>query len=357
MRIAIIADSLQQVRGGIEYHASVLRERLSEMNEKVFAISYGDVIGSRKKLKDADVIFFEGIRRISLLLFFLFLKETLRKTVIFTHGSFMYISINKDVRRFGYRDFMAPLKAIFDRLFFNRILSRIGGLIALSEKEKNDLLASFKVAPTKVHVLDNFVETNKVAENENENRIVTQDFMTSLEDLKPYVCTVSRLEKRKNLISAILATYLVGINYVIAGKDQGILKEITKVVSVNKVSKFKYLGEIKDEEKVELILNSSGVILPSFFEGVPFIVYESLKLGKPVLLTKFSYMRKYDGIFECNPTVDSIARGINVLLNIGPETIDKIKEIPLRSDQEIVKDLYKIIETVIPGGNNKKDAE
>lgn len=352
MYITIIADSLQQVRGGIEHHASVLQQRLTELNEKVFAISFRDVIGSRKKIKDADVIFLEGIRRITLLLFLLLGKETLRKTIIFTHGSFMYISINKEVRRFGYRNFRIPLQAVFDKLFLNTILSRIGGLIALSEKEKNDLLTSFKVAPRKIHVLDIFVEIEKFTDIGTKNRIVSRDFMSTLENLKPYVCTVSRLEKRKNLVSAILATRFVGVNYVIAGKDQGVLKEITRVVSVNKVSNFKYLGEIKDEEKIELIRNSSGLILPSFFEGVPNVVYESLKLGKPVLMTKFSYMKRFDGIFECDPTVDSIAEGIKVLLSTDAATIDKIKEVPLRSDQEIVKDLYSILETVVPDVRN-----
>ena len=145
------------------------------------------------------------------------------------------------------------------------------------------------------------------------------------------------------LKNAVLATHALKINYLLAGRDQGGLKEILKIVKKENILEFKYLGEISDSDRTVLLKNSMGFLLPSYLEGIPFSIYEALSLGKPAILTKISYVPSLKNLIFCDPSLESIKNSITLLLEQHNHTAEEKKDLKIKSDDEIFSNFYEIV--------------
>lgn len=345
MDVTIIANDYSLINGGVEYHAEVLLREFNKFKLRATRVTYNNIFTKFRDLRKSNILIFEGIRRIHLLFMFLFERELLRKVVIFTHGSFMYYTRSEELKKIGYFNPLIPFWSIFDSLLTNPILRQVVKVITLSSTEKSEVIQAFQLANDKVGVIDNFVSSSSrdfISEKEKNRSTV---FLEFLEAKKPYVCTVSRIDKRKNIKSAVGATHQLKLNYILAGKDQGGLKPILRVVRKLSVNSFIYLGKISDYDKFALISNSIGYIQPSFFEMVPFSVYEALSLGTPVLLTKLSYIGTLPNVITCDPDIPSIKIGLSELIKMSSRGADlkSLVNVHLKSPNDIFNDFISSI--------------
>lgn len=348
MNVTIIADDYNLINGGIEYHAEVLLKEFNKFKLRATRVTYNNIFTKFRQLNKSNILIFEGIRRIHLLFMFLFERELLRKIVIFTHGSFMYYTRSKELKKTGYFNALIPFWSLFDSLLTNLILREVVKVITLSSTEKSEVIQAFRLANDKVGVIDNFVSSSSRDFIFKQVKNRSNEFLEFLEAKKPYVCTVSRIDKRKNIDSAVSAAHQLNLNYILAGKDQGGLKRIVRVVRKNSVNGFIYLGKISDNDKFALISNSIGYIQPSFFEMVPFSVYEALSLGTPVLLTKLSYIEPLPNVITCDSDISSIKIGLSELVKIssnGPD-LKSVVKIHLKSPDDIFKDFISSISQI-----------
>lgn len=345
MIVTIIADDYSLINGGVEHHAKVMLEKFVESKHKAIRISYNNIFSKYVQLQRSDLVVFEGIRRVHLLFLFLFENRLLHKLIIFTHGSFMYYTRRGELKKTGYFNSLIPFWTLFDYLITGLILRKVARVITLSEAEKKELIYTFKLPDDQVKVLDNFV-LNYGSDSTHEQAFDPSNTYSELiESKKPYVCTVSRIDKRKNIVSAVIASQQVNLNYILAGKDQGGLKRILKVVRRLSINNFTYIGKISDMDKFILIKNSIGYLQTSYFEMVPFSVYEALSLGKPVLLTKLSYIGDLPHIVKCYSDVSSIREGLNKLTRMSKlEGTYDIEEITnLKTADEIFSEFMSFI--------------
>jgi glycosyltransferase involved in cell wall biosynthesis len=296
--IYLIGDDFNKIKGGIENHAKILSTELKNHGFTVFTIDYSKLKFTRFKENSAIIV--EGIHRYRLLKLMLTLMVLPRgpKLYIFTHGSFYYHLHSKELKKFGYKENKYLIKRIFDVIIMKKILSKFDSVIVLSEKEKFDIMKTFKLDSNKIVPLpvysdefDNIVE-NKLKYGDN------------------YICYIGRIDKRKNVIELLNVAENVNFNVYVAGQDTGQLEEIMKVLREKKLSNFKYLGSITKSEKGELIKGSLCVVLPAYFEGMPLTACEALKLGKPVVMTKYSYMDPVNGLYTCEPNYKDLITNI-----------------------------------------------
>ena len=69
----------------------------------------------------------------------------------------------------------------------------------------------------------------------------------------------------------------------LAGPDNGILKEILEYISNNNLN-VKYLGEISEDKKRELLRKCRALVNPSPFEGFGLTLVEAEAIGKPTII-------------------------------------------------------------------------
>lgn len=322
--VYVICDDADKTKGGIENHGKILASELENNGFTVFKIDYSKFKLTR--FREDSAIIVEGIHRYRLLkmMLTLMISSQKLKLYIFTHGSFYYLLHSKELKKIGYRDNKYFIKRIFDVIFMKSILSRFNRIIVLSEGEKSDLIEIFRLDSSKIVPLPVYYDE---FENNKENRSKYGN---------NYICYIGRIDRRKNVIELLNVAENVDFNVYVAGQDTGQLEEIMKVLKEKKINNFRYLGVITKSEKGELIKGSLCVVLPAYFEGMPLTACEALKLGKPVVMTKYNYMDKVNGLYTCEPNYKDLIINIEKARNTG-------LQITFISNRDITKKLITII--------------
>ena len=104
----------------------------------------------------------------------------------------------------------------------------------------------------------------------------------------------------------------------------------------NKRQNVEVLGFVPDREKALLFEGSSGIVLPSSYEGFGFPYFEAIRVGKPLFCFRTKAYDEYFG--SCNnPGVTEVHdfEGLHrLLVNLR---VDEHQE-PMRAMREIVRD-------------------
>jgi len=96
---------------------------------------------------------------------------------------------------------------------------------------------------------------------------------------------LGRLSREKNVVSLLKAYELSGTDrpLILAGPDNGLAKRITKLVYKRKLN-VKYVGQVDDATKIELLRRSRAVINPSPYEGLGLTLLEGEAMGIPSII-------------------------------------------------------------------------
>jgi glycosyltransferase involved in cell wall biosynthesis len=328
MNFLILADDYSATPGGIEYHAVHLAHQLRALGHR--ADIRGPHIPELFRSREVDWIVFEGVHR-PLLESLLWIRRRIApRLAIFTHGSFYEFIHGPELDRLGFRSFPRGhnLKFVLDRAFMSRILRHMTAVFVLSPIEKHELEFHFDLDPSRVFFLDNFYDEALPSRG----RIPDSGRWANL---TPYICAVGRVDRRKNYSSVIEAIDGVDVRFLLAGRNvRNGLSQVLETARAHRNANFQYLGRIADEEKFDLISSSVGTILPSYFEGVPFGVIESLALGKPAICTAHSYMPRREGMISCEPNTASVRAAILKLLTDPPQ----ITSVEFPTEREVVSE-------------------
>lgn len=161
---------------------------------------------------------------------------------------------------------------------FNKILKHIFHwnipFIVLSEHEKNIL--SSKYAVSNIYVLPNCVELG-----DNNERISKPDIFTM-----GYIGRITEAKGMKELLEAckILLSRGIVFKLKIAGienKNESFIEAFEK----NLNRSFEYLGIISGKTKKDFLNSIDVFVLPSYFEGLPISLLESMSFGAVPVVT------------------------------------------------------------------------
>lgn len=195
------------------------------------------------------------------------------------------------------------------RLFLKKLFSINASFVVLSDKEKTMIESELKDAT--VYVLPNVIDLSDASTfNRNNN----EGFLNIL--------FLGRVVKEKGIEDIILACKILkkqGINYMlhIAGKETQSGKYLPKIKSELDDSHYKYEGVVSGKSKSDLLKQCNVFLLPSYYEGLPMSLLESMSYGEVPIITDVGSVSKvvkdgYNGIFvnvnDSDSIVDAVTR-------------------------------------------------
>jgi len=367
MRFAIVVDPFDKVHGGIEYQAFRLCGALRSLGHHV------DVVEPRAAgvamRRGYDWLFFEGIRRPALLSYLANKRRSGRtRFCLATHGSFFTRTHVRELSLLGYHSNLSePLKTAFDRVLMARILQSMNLLIVLSDAEAIDVHRLFGVPLEIIYPMPHLIPDPKLSSGSpiidgssslsetGKQRCLHQDVLThhskstvrpdSIEALggpSPYFVTISRIDRRKNVIASVRAASLAGVRLFVAGQDGGELTNVLREIGRTSPSTTRYLGTIPEADKTRLLTGAVALVIPSYFEGLPAVSLEARCLGTRVISTRLSYAPPMDEVYLCDPTPKAIADQMRSLMQLQARAVP----LALPTESQVVARYVELFSTL-----------
>lgn len=222
----------------------------------------------------------------------------------------------------------SDLKEVIANVFFYRLLirffNRVGvTFIVLSETQKEEVEGYLE----KVEVLYNAIDEEEIYPIEQSESDSVIRFL--------YISNYIREKGILDLLKAFIDLKITGKRLQLdcyggftdmATKEE--IERLTKGFDNIKINKAVY-----GEEKNRVLNRADIVVLPSYNEGLPLVLLESLRLKKPVIVSKVGYISEIFGVeypLYCSPgDINSIKQNL-------------IKAIELESNLELQNSLDKI---------------
>jgi len=136
---------------------------------------------------------------------------------------------------------------------------------------------------------------------------------------------MARLHHKKGIIPLVQAWLLSNLNnnetykLIIAGKDDGELQLLQKHILSNKTNNVAYVGTVYNQDKINVLKQSSFFILPSFSEGFPTSIVEALDFGLIPIITdgcNFPELFEEQLAIKITTEINSICSALNSLQDI-----------------------------------------
>jgi glycosyltransferase involved in cell wall biosynthesis len=190
----------------------------------------------------------------------------------------LVVTVN-DVMALEHPDWFTRANALQQRLVLPRALAAAMRVIVPSEHTRQRVLANCRLDPGRIDVVPYGVEpafTPGTADATALDRLGIEG---------PYVLTVGTLQPRKNLPAAIAAFERAAADgaahtLVVAGargwRDDAVAEMLRR-------PRVHVLGEVSDEQLVELYRGADCLLFPSLYEGFGFPALEAMACGTPVV--------------------------------------------------------------------------
>ena len=184
-----------------------------------------------------------------------------------------------------YRNFL--LKRLF--IFLERYFSRFTGAVIFVSEADREKGIKFKLAPEeKMYTIKNGVDLSAFKEEYTVNSKTEIRKETMLESFQPLVGTVARLHRQKGIPYLLKAAKTISqvfprIKILIIGGGP-LSQKLERMARRLKVKEYVwFMGERKDAQDLASLFEV--FILPSLWEGLPYVLMEASVLGKPVVAT------------------------------------------------------------------------
>ncbi|MCL1970092.1 MAG: glycosyltransferase family 4 protein [Candidatus Bathyarchaeota archaeon] len=158
-------------------------------------------------------------------------------------------------------------------------------IVTISEYSFEKIQMLYDIAPEKIRIVSNGVDTEKYSPKENQAEL-KRGF--GLREGSPVVLFVGNLIPRKGLMYLIEAaqrvvkTYL-DTQFIIVGDGPLRVQLIDKLIDVNLLGNFTFMSGLTDDELAAMYGCSDVFVLPSIQEGQGIVLLEALSSGKPVV--------------------------------------------------------------------------
>lgn len=213
-----------------------------------------------------------------------------RKVVIIVHDlifmhSFLKLSPSKSLKQnIGrvYRKFIVP-----------KVIRKADIIITVSNYSKSQIIDFFSIAPEKVLVIPNTVEDRYL-------RNISAEIQ---DNHQKYILNVGGEAPHKNIDRLIDAYYLLDSNLRSAYKLKilGINSEKIRTNIYKRTSKMgidgnvELLGNLNDDEVLDLYLNADCFVFPSLYEGFGIPLIEAMNAGCPIVCSNSSCLPEIAG--------------------------------------------------------------
>ena len=156
---------------------------------------------------------------------------------------------------------------------------------------------------------------------------------------KPNLLYLGRYKKEKGIFSLIKI-----INSISNSLELNVVGIKHKILSSNK--KIKYFKELNSTKKIISCYDSSNIfVLPSYTEGAPKVILESLIRYRPIIIfDDIKHVKKdFNGIFVCKRNSKSFIKKISYILNNYYQIINEIKKNKIFTKKYFHNQLDKIV--------------
>jgi glycosyltransferase involved in cell wall biosynthesis len=204
------------------------------------------------------------------------------------------------------------LKAIFDRVVGREMVRQAHGLIAVTEKEKQDF-ARYGVDLSRITVLPNAIDPDNFKDNR------TREFRAKYKlESNQFILFLGRLNPIKGpdlLLNAFGRLSQTPYHLVLAGLDEGLqgqLEADAKRLGISE--RVHFVGHLARDEKSQALHACSVLAIPSRFEAMSIVALEAGATGTPVLLTDqcgFDEIEKIGGGFVVSASIEGLATGLD----------------------------------------------
>ena len=161
-------------------------------------------------------------------------------------------------------------------------------IIAVSENTKKDLIKLYKVPEEKIEVIYEGYDADAKSQIPNPKSQINSKLQ--IQNSKPYLLFIGRLEERKNIVGIIKAFEILKEQYklphklVLAGKFGYGREKIEDSIEDSNFKKDIILpGYVSEEEKWQLFKNADVFLFPTFYEGFGIPILEAQSTGVPVV--------------------------------------------------------------------------
>ena len=156
----------------------------------------------------------------------------------------------------------------------------------------------------------------------------------------PKLLYFGRFKREKGVYSLIDLSKKFKFNYklTIAGDKNGASEQNSKI---------NFLGEISEIKKIIRLYDKHNIfILPSFTEGAPKVILESLARKRPVIIFKdIKHVKlNYEGVFICDRNAISLKKCIDYVIINYKKIQNNMKKNNLPTKKNFQKNLIKILD-------------
>jgi glycosyltransferase involved in cell wall biosynthesis len=248
---------------------------------------------------------------------FILCKYIFRKTVIYHfHGG-------------GFIEFYNSSNYIIKRLI-SFVFSNADCIICLSPTWKEYYEENFKIK--KLIILPNIIDYPIQTEIQDKNQIIILLFLGFITKAKGIFDVLQVISENKD-------HYRNRIRLLIGGTGQ--VEQLKELIRINDIEDIViYLGWVSSNEKANILSKSDIYILPSYFEGLPISILESMSYGKAIISTNVGGIpdivkNKENGILINPGNLEQIKETIDCFL----ENPDLIQSYGLNSKKMVNKHL------------------
>lgn len=169
-------------------------------------------------------------------------------------------------------------------------IRKLDAVFALHDEQRKEIIKIFNIDPSKVFILGSGYDNQVFFKEERNlsNEKITITYAGKICKAKGVKCLIKSLNNLK------YERNFININVVGDGSNK---EEYEEIVAVSKDIKFNinFLGKINQIKLSKLFRESHIFVLPSFFEGLPLVVIESLASGCNVITTDIPGLRGWIG--------------------------------------------------------------
>jgi len=297
MKILMVGKYFYPVIGGVELHMQNLAHELVKKGHDV------EVFASNEDFKGAKLPAEGEIERIRIRRFpnvFSLCKEILNSDHDVIHYHLfrkVYVDASIIAGRIANKPlvftphcvyppqspFMKVAKKAYDSSFGHLSLALIDRIIALTENDKNDIIA-IGADPRKIEIVPNSIRFEKF------KNLVSGELFRNKYGVDRFLLYVGRIDWNKGLehvIQAMPNLKKLGLKFVIVGEDMGYRAKLDELINGLGVGQdVIFTGKISEDMLFSAYAACKLFILPAFYEGLPTVVLEAMAYRKPVIAAK-----------------------------------------------------------------------
>jgi len=338
MRVAILADPLDNQRGGVHVYLRELVNALDGLNsehEYILIREKADPELSLRQIEVPDVHLPIGYG--SLRLFFIIprLLKRLKVDAVFEPAHFGPFNLPKSIRRVTMIHDLTPIlmpdyhrwhSQVLQRLFLKRILRQAHLVLSNSQNTTRDLARVYPITAGKT-------TTILLGRDEGIREDFSKEFLQHHQLTDPYFLYVGTIEPRKNLVMLLRAFAIFRdrnakrIQLVIVGQMGWKSSAFQAELAIHPYREDVVLtGYVKHELLGQAYTHALALVYPSLYEGFGFPILEALSCGTNVICPNNSSLPEVGGTLAYYyPThdVEALANSLALVAKGGDDVVTK----------------------------------